>query len=72
MSDAQAIHSVLLRASRAAGQLAAHLRAHGIPVRVALHPDGVALYVPEDDVIDADPAEPAWKAITGLPVHIYS
>lgn len=63
---------VLMRASRAAGDLVAHLREQGHPVRVMLTPDGVALFVPEAAVTEADPQTPPWRATLGLPVFIYS
>lgn len=72
MPDDVPLREHLLHTSRAAGHLIGHIRTLGVPVRVALHPDHVALYVHDDHACDMDYSHPAWNALRTANITVYS
>ncbi|PIG96892.1 hypothetical protein [Deinococcus sp. UR1] len=72
MPDDARLHEYLLDTSRAARTLITALHSQGVPVRVALHPDCVALYLHDDDALDLDYAAAHWQALRTHNIHVYS
>lgn len=72
MPEDALLHDHLLHTSRAAAHLIGHIRAQGVPVRVALHPDHVALYLHDDDACDMDYSHPTWNALRTANITVYS
>ncbi|MCD0168019.1 hypothetical protein [Deinococcus sp. 23YEL01] len=72
MPDEARLHEYLLDTSRAARTLITALHAESVPIRVALHPDCVALYLHDNDALNLDYAAAHWQALHTHSIHVYS